>query len=593
VKKFLFILVGSLLIWILLVSSVGAWSGRGSSVVLADSGTPTPPPARSTTIKVSFTLYEWWLIRWSNNQVVCQMWVEHDGIPIPAEVNYFCGESILNQWLATKPCTTSNYSQCTGFYLNREYKTPGERTVVVKLAPPTVGVSIAGCDISPQKNYCDTLPTLVFTGQEPLPDEQIIRIQGTMDGQAFSCPGSVCDLPIPPTGQDGISIEFWADSSFGDASDHFTAQVRTIPWGNFTSPDGSATDVTKWYVDVISPQWTGAPLASCSQTWSSFPPVGGSPTWLTTPKDPSQLISYGSYYYLAGSLIEQSVVDASDCPNNGLQSQGLANECGLEKAQPAVQSWQNQFDTDIINVANETNVPAQLMKNVFGRESQFWPGIFLTNNEVGLGQLTDNGADTALLWNSDFFSQFCPLVFKTQACQGGYGNLTADQQAILRGAMLNKVNAACQDCPTGIDLTKANFSISIFARSLLANCNQVGQIISNTTNKQPGNVSSYEDLWKFTLVNYNAGPGCLIDALKTTLQKGQALNWQNVSSNLETGCRGAIDYVNDINQGLAASEPGPTPTPQVSGTPPANTPIPTTAPTQIPSPTPTGTTTTG
>jgi hypothetical protein len=569
IKRLLSLILGSLIVWILLVQSAGGLSLSAPNIAQAGDTSPTPPPERSTTIKVSFTLYEWWLIRWSDNQVVCQVWVEHDGQPIPAEVQYFCGDAVLSQWLATTPCTLGgaiySYSQCPGFYMHRAHVTPGERSITVKLAPPTVGVSISGCDITASKNYCDSLPSLLLTGEEPLPGEQIIRIQGLMDGQPFSCPGSTCSLPLPPTGPRGITVEFWADSSFGDSSDHFTAQVRTIPWGDFTSPDGGPTDQPKWYVDVISSQWEGSPLASCSETWSSFPPVGGPPEWLTTPNDPSQLKSSISYFYLAGALIQQGAVDASECPNNGLQASGEANECGLTKAQTAVVDWQNQFDTEIIQVANETNVPGQLLKNIFSRESQFWPGIFQTSNEVGLGQLTNNGADTALLWNSSFFSQFCPLVFKTETCERGYGNLTTDQQAVLRGAMVSKVNAACPDCPTGIDLSQANFSISVFARSLLANCEQVGQIIFNTTNLQAGDVSSYEDLWKFTLVNYNAGPGCLITALQTAYQQGQPLNWENVSSHLEPACQGAIQYVDDVSEPTASAPPQGT-APPASGT---------------------------
>jgi hypothetical protein len=220
--------------------------------------------------------------------------------------------------------------------------------------------------------------------------------------------------------------------------------------------------------------------------------------------------------------------------------------------------------------------------------------LFQSYQEVGLGQLTDNGADTALLWNSSFFSQFCPLVFKTQVCEQGYGNLTTSQQAILRGAMVSKVNAACPDCTTGIDLSQANFSISVFARSLLANCGQVGQIIFNTTNLQAGDVSSYEDLWKFTLVNYNAGPGCLVTALQTAYQQGQPLNWENVSSRLEPACQGAIQYVDDVSQSPSASVPpqatappaSVTLTPGATGTLTA-TPVVTIQPTTIPSPTPT------
>jgi hypothetical protein len=218
--------------------------------------------------------------------------------------------------------------------------------------------------------------------------------------------------------------------------------------------------------------------------------------------------------------------------------------------------------------------------------------------------MTDNGADTALLWNPSFFSQFCPLVFKTGVCQRGFGNLTEQEQAVLRGALVQKVNAACPDCPIGIDLSQANFSISVFARSLLANCQQAGQILYNSTQKMPGSVSSFTDLWKFTLVNYNAGPGCLTTAIQAAVRNNEPLDWSHVAPHLEPACQGAISYVEDISTVPGVPTPTATlPVPQaVTPTPgPArtNTPILTVSPspttpgrsaTPTPGPSPTRTT---
>lgn len=241
------------------------------------------------------------------------------------------------------------------------------------------------------------------------------------------------------------------------------------------------------------------------------------------------------------------MVDVSACPNGGIQSSGIANQCGVEAAQPAIDVWQNQFDSEIIQVSQETGVPAQLMKNIFSKESQFWPGFSATYKEAGLGHLSDLGADTVLLWNPDFFRQFCPLVLDTTICQRGFGNLDLSDQEMLRGALVQKVNAACPDCPDGIDLRQANFSISIFARSILANCEQVGQIIYNHTRRPAGEVSIYEDLWRFTLVNYNAGPGCLSAAIQLAVDSNTPLTWENIIQFLEPGaCQASIDYVEDI-----------------------------------------------
>jgi hypothetical protein len=154
--------------------------------------------------------------------------------------------------------------------------------------------------------------------------------------------------------------------------------------------------------------------------------VAGSISWLKSPKQPTLLTSDGAYYYLAGRLISQGIVDASHCSSTGLLPNGYADACGLEAAAPQVIAWQNQFDERIVQVSKETGVPAQLMKNLFAQESQFWPGVFKVPYEFGLGQITDKGADTILIWNPTFYAQFCPLVLAQDSCDKGYLNLPSE-----------------------------------------------------------------------------------------------------------------------------------------------------------------------
>jgi hypothetical protein len=257
-------------------------------------------------------------------------------------------------------------------------------------------------------------------------------------------------------------------------------------------------------------------------------------------------------------LIQSGQVDASLCPDQGLNRNLIANACGVQEAYTEVVDWQNSFNVEIMDAARESGVPAQLLKNVFSRESQFWPGIYKNYREAGFGQLTENGADTVLLWNPSFFHQFCPLVLSQERCDLGFGNISKDEQAMLRGALVTKVNSTCPDCPVGIDLSQANFSVRIFAEGLIANCEQVGMIIRNTTSRDPGQVSNFEDLWRFTLVNYNAGSGCLSNAMLLAYRQYGYLTWENVSSKLEPACSKAIEYVDDIT--FIASGLGPTPT---------------------------------
>jgi hypothetical protein len=81
---------------------------------------------------------------------------------------------------------------------------------------------------------------------------------------------------------------------------------------------------------------------------------------------------------------------------------------------------------------------------------------------------------------------------------------------------------------------------------LKANCEQVAQMVSDITGKSPGDAASYEDLWRFTLTNYHAGPGCLSNALRSTWVEKAPLDWNNVSMRLDAGCDSALNFVDRV-----------------------------------------------
>jgi hypothetical protein len=403
-------------------------------------------------------------------------------------------------------------------------------------------VALDNCNpvYSSSTSICEFKPVLVLTGIEPLDGYTITGIEGLYEGQPFSC-DAVCHLRLPVTNEDVFTIQFWANSSYGDSSEMFDAKIRVA-----TTDEGDP-DHSFWYVDVLSSQWTGVPVATCVDAWGVLPPVGGPAAWLSTPTQSETLGTDVPYTYLAENLIRQGVVDASLCANGGLLPDGGVNTCGMETARIAVNEWQNQFDGVILEVAKDTGVPAYLLKNLFAVESQFWPGSGL-KSDVGLGQLTEQGADTTFLWNPPFFYQFCPSIMDSDQCNKGYLHLDEDQQEFVRQSLISAVNATCENCPLGIDMDRANFSIGVFAHTLLANCGQAGQLVENITDDAAGVSASFEDLWKFTLVNYNAGPGCLGDALDVTYGEDQELNWENVSSHLAGTCEGAVEYVNKVSK---------------------------------------------
>jgi hypothetical protein len=92
-----------------------------------------------------------------------------------------------------------------------------------------------------------------------------------------------------------------------------------------------------------------------------------------------------------------------------------------------------------------------------------------------------------------------------------------------------------------------NVSVPLFANTLLANCEQIGQIVFTATGELAGDVSSYEDLWRFTVANYHAGPGCVSFAIHSAWNNNQqALSWDEVSTRFTAPCQGVVPYVNKI-----------------------------------------------
>jgi hypothetical protein len=507
-----------------------------------------PGPDRYNVVSVDYTAYTWLLVSFKGNHVTCKISIEHEGRPTLPETYEDCGDKVTNEWLKQKPCLTpANPNQCEGYYIYFLGSHPAKKDVAMELPPASAWLSLQDCSpvSSLSTNVCEELPKLLITGQEPLSDYTITHVEGRINGQSFTCASPTCLVNLEPTSEKGVPIEFWVYSSYGDTSKKYTGTVR-VSAATFGNPDE-----VSYFVDVLSSQWTGLPLASCAETWRVLPPVGGPPAWLATPNDVGDLATNIPYNYLAANLIRQRVVDTSACSDRGLSPDGLtASTCGLSAARDAVNAWQNRFDTLILDVSHATGVPAQLLKNLFARESQFWPGVILTGGDTGLGQITEKGADTTLLWNPSFYGQFCPLVLSGDTCSSDYIDLEPEQQQILRYALVQSVNASCADCPLGIDIDRANYSITVFAHTLMANCEQAAQVVWNYNGKRTaGQLNiTYEDMWKFTLVNYNAGGGCLANAFEDASKKNEPLTYDRISTYLSPACQGAVDYIGDISK---------------------------------------------
>lgn len=270
-------------------------------------------------------------------------------------------------------------------------------------------------------------------------------------------------------------------------------------------------------------------------------------SWLDTPQTSAGLQTNRPLTYLAGKLIAAGYVDVSKCDGGALLENGYASPCGLEAARPYVFVWQNRFDEFIYQSAGRENIPAFLLKNLLMQESQMWPQASThIPPEYGIGQLTENGADTLLMWNVPFFRGACDEFLAVEKCKKEYLDLESSQRAYLRGSSLILVRADCATCVNGIDLEVAERSITVFAAALRANFNQVDQIVKNLTGKAAIKQMEWQEVWKLAAANYHAGPGCTSSAMRITLKSRQALRWKNISKNYQAGCESAVDYVEHL-----------------------------------------------
>ena len=437
---------------------------------------------------------------------------------------------------------------------------------------------------APSKPVARPYVTLIAFASVPRTGSVVIR--GFINSEEFLCTESPCGIHL----QSSARLVFRAYAATGETSDDVIASV-------------SVTQVLSGYlvsIDSIS-QYTSF-VDSCSLIWGMRDENNA--TWDNFVQYPYQINTNKTLHTLAARLILNGVVDASSCPAGGI-SLGLdwPTACGLEKAADAVTAWQNQFDSYIWLASRDQGIPPKILKTLFDYESQFWPGnsrFYI--DEVGLGQINQLGVDVLLRRDPAYYQRVCPSVLSD--CTRPYTSLEPSQQAQIRGAVVNSVDAACPTCKNGVDLDKAKLSVGLTASLLKANCQQVYDIVKQAYQTVPVSGASgqcvdgtytsaqteqgacshhkgvavwwgpaadaaatatkvaatiaasgaspaatnYEDMWRFTLASYHSGISCLNDAVLTAKKGGLPVNWANVSE-LFT-CKGARDYVNGYMDNL-------------------------------------------
>jgi hypothetical protein len=358
---------------------------------------------------------------------------------------------------------------------------------------------------------------------EPVTGQKIDKLSVVINGIGEVYTGDQIELVLPLTDERGSWLEYWADSSLGDQSDHIRLKYR-----NFQS----VADMPSYRFDLLGPEWFVSPPASASLIWNIFPPITRQlPTSLKQPQSSEDLHTAKKFIYLAGHLIQTGLVNASTCENRGLSTNGAANACGLLAAYQPLIDWQNKYNQAILTAALKYNVPARVIKGIIAQETQFWP---LPDNpyELGLGRITDNGADLLLAWNLDYFLHACIPAYGQTICSAGYSSLSPFSQSILRWPILNQKEADQQ--------------IDLLAATLSASAAQTNQMLINTLPGEADNAVTYEDMWKITIGNYHSGSGCISVGMQALARRGMPLTFDYLVSQMVGGCQAAQDYVDNV-----------------------------------------------
>jgi len=458
---------------------------------------------------VFYVAYTWHLVRYLDNSTACRLDIEGERIPTGDEIRAACGDTIYAEWRETRPCASAAEAPatCQGLYLWFEQWQEKIRKQIIVYPSIDVKLSLDA-----------TGRNLIITAIDQLDGYDIRLIEGRFAGHPFVCDDypTQCIVGLAPTGEQGKELIYWAISDYGDETGAISVIVRASFNGDFFD------------VDVLGEPWSGEIINdSAALIWGAFPP-DEPPAWLTSPDN---LHTNDKLYYLAGRLLSEGLARAGDCPLWGLQDNGYATECGMEAIREDVEAWQNVYDGQIAEAARAEAIPAVLLKRLIAQESQFWGGAFPELQESGPGQITPTGADTLLLWDWETFAAYCYPCFDDD-CDLGYTWLEAWQQSMLRHAILEDSG-----------------QVDLIARLLVANARQTSNIVESLTGQRPGLSLSYADLWRLTLLNYHAGPGCVAWAISEAQSLGFILDWGGIAPNADRVCHGAAsNYVDKITR---------------------------------------------
>ena len=480
------------------------------------------PVSRLVDAEVTVMTNHWQLANWSDGNQVCEMFLEHDQWPAPAEVWTACGYEVMEEWISTPTCSIASgggsSGSCKGLLLHYMGQTPVTYIEAIEL--PGIGLEITPLNCTPGE-WCETRPLVEVNALEPLDGYAIRNVHVRSGNRKKVYNGDEGRFNLPITDEQGAWLEYWAESTYGDWSDTIRVKYRCI-----MNEDGTA-----FHFDLLGGEWDTS-AASGSALWQLFPPVDGSlPLVLHQPQSAGDLFTAEPYVYLGGNLIRSGEVDASGCPDGGLNINGTASECGKDAGIRQIVNWQNKYDAQIYQAAQNYNVPPRVLKAIIAQELQFWP---VSNDpyEIGLGYITSDGADLLLTWDVAYYLDICMPKYGEDVCSSGYGILSDIHKTMLRRIVLDKIGTAEE--------------IDVLAALLLASASQAGQMVLNTTRQEPVYTTNYVDMWKISVGNYYAGAGCIGNAMEAVVGNENAITWDNIAEQLAPECVIADDYVSKV-----------------------------------------------
>lgn len=464
----------------------------------------------------------WQLLKWQNSLPVCDVFAQGEKQPGALDIIPSCGVGIFQTWITTPACLPAldgNGGACQGLFLRKLGKT--SLTIQKEVELPGMRFEVLATSCTPE-SWCNAPPRMKITALEPVAGQTISKLYIQVGGIQKIYDGADADFGLPQTDESGGWLEYWADSSLGDQSEHIRVKYR-----NFQA-DANAQS---FRFDLLGADWSSSP-ASASLLWNIFPPITHDlPLALQQPKNLAELNTTSKFAYLAGNLIRSGAASANTCEDRGLLRTGVASTCGVAATYQKQIEWQNKYDEKILAAALKYNIPARVIKGIIAQETQFWPK---SDNpyELGLGRITDNGADMLMTWNIDYYLAICIPTYGQSLCSAGYSSFDPGQQAILRWTILNK--------------TETDAQIDILAAMIYASAAQSNRMLINSLPAEPDNAVTYEDMWRITIGNYHSGSGCISVGMQGVASKGLSLNFDNLVGEMVGGCKDAKNYVNKV-----------------------------------------------